>query len=259
MEKIVENKKKKNKFVGVIYILTNPSFPEYIKIGYASDIEQRLIKLNKSECIPFAFRLYAFYGVTTRFTDMKLHSMIDKINPNLRAIDNFNNKKRVREFYNMKVEDAYAILEAIAAINGFKENLIIVNQEGKIPVKNKKISNKSDNKKQIINDNNKINNNKQIRNRKNRINLPKMDWLIEQNIVKIGDEIFEIHHPEELAIIVDKENVKYKGNIMRFWQFGCKVTGRVSICCYKYMKIKGNNELLSTLRERRMRELGMIK
>ena len=27
---------------GVIYILTNPSFPEYVKIGYADDIEKRL-------------------------------------------------------------------------------------------------------------------------------------------------------------------------------------------------------------------------
>ena len=26
---------------GVIYILTNPSFPEYVKIGYADDIEKR--------------------------------------------------------------------------------------------------------------------------------------------------------------------------------------------------------------------------
>ena len=26
---------------GVIYILTNPSFPEYVKIGYADDIELR--------------------------------------------------------------------------------------------------------------------------------------------------------------------------------------------------------------------------
>ena len=27
---------------GVIYILTNPSFPDYVKIGYADDIEKRL-------------------------------------------------------------------------------------------------------------------------------------------------------------------------------------------------------------------------
>ena len=27
---------------GVIYILTNPSFPEYVKIGYADNIDKRL-------------------------------------------------------------------------------------------------------------------------------------------------------------------------------------------------------------------------
>ena len=32
--------------VGVIYILTNPSFPEYVKIGYADDIDKRLQQLN---------------------------------------------------------------------------------------------------------------------------------------------------------------------------------------------------------------------
>lgn len=46
---------------GVIYILTNPSFPEYVKIGYADDIDKRLQRLNRSECIPFAFRVYATY------------------------------------------------------------------------------------------------------------------------------------------------------------------------------------------------------
>lgn len=35
---------------GVIYILTNPSFPEYVKIGYADDIDKRLQQLNRSEC-----------------------------------------------------------------------------------------------------------------------------------------------------------------------------------------------------------------
>ena len=31
---------------GVIYMLTNPSFPEYVKIGYADDIDKRLLQLN---------------------------------------------------------------------------------------------------------------------------------------------------------------------------------------------------------------------
>lgn len=36
---------------GFIYILTNPSFKEYVKIGYADNVENRLKQLNNSECI----------------------------------------------------------------------------------------------------------------------------------------------------------------------------------------------------------------
>ena len=107
-----ENKK------GVIYILTNPSFPEYVKIGYADDVQKRLKQLNKSECVPFAFRIYAVYEVDSRLSDKKVHAIIDKLNPNLRSIEEFEGKPRVREFYAMEAEDAYLILEAIAEING---------------------------------------------------------------------------------------------------------------------------------------------
>lgn len=108
---------------GVIYILTNPSFPEYVKIGYADDIDKRLQQLNRSECIPFAFRVYATYEVNSRLSDLKIHSIIDKLNPNLRSIENFNGKQRVREFYAMPPEDAYSILEAIAEIHGCADKL----------------------------------------------------------------------------------------------------------------------------------------
>lgn len=111
---------------GVIYILTNPSFPEYVKIGYADDIDKRLKQLNRSECTPFAFRVYATYEVNSRLSDLKIHSIIDKLNPNLRSIENFNGQKRVREFYAMAPEDAYAILEAIAEIHGCTESLKLV-------------------------------------------------------------------------------------------------------------------------------------
>ena len=73
---------------GVIYLLTNPSFPEYVKIGYADDIDKRLQQLNRSECIPYAFRVYATYEVSSRLSDLKIHSIIDKLNPNLRSIEN---------------------------------------------------------------------------------------------------------------------------------------------------------------------------
>ena len=114
----------KNK--GCIYILTNPSFPKFVKIGYADDVYQRLNQLNRSECIPYAFRLYAYYEVSSRLTDLKLHNMIDRLNPNLRAIEDFNGKKRVREFYAMEAEEAYNILETIAELNGMQQNLHLV-------------------------------------------------------------------------------------------------------------------------------------
>ena len=109
--------------VGYIYILTNPSFKEYVKIGYADNVQKRLAQLNRSECIPFAFRVYATYEVNSRLSDTKLHEIIDWLNPNLRSVETFEGKERKREFYAMTPEDAYSILEAIAEINGYTNKL----------------------------------------------------------------------------------------------------------------------------------------
>ena len=115
---------------GVIYILTNPSFPEYVKIGYAKDIEQRLLQLNRSEPIPFAFRVYATYDVVTPLSDLILHDLIDGLNPDLRAIETFNGKKRTREFYEMTPEYAYNILSSIAKLSGTESRLKRIKPEG---------------------------------------------------------------------------------------------------------------------------------
>lgn len=111
---------------GVIYILTNPSFPKYVKIGYSDNVERRIDELNRSECIPFAFRLYAYYKVDNRLSDKKVHELIDGLNPNLRSVENINGKERKREFYAMPKEQAYNILKSIAEINNLEKNLILV-------------------------------------------------------------------------------------------------------------------------------------
>ena len=109
--------------MGYIYIMTNPSFEEYVKIGYAADVKQRLDDLNRSSAVPFAFRIYATYEVDSALSDKKLHSILDKLDPELRSKEEIDGKKRVREFYAMTPEDAYAILEAIAEINGYTHRL----------------------------------------------------------------------------------------------------------------------------------------
>lgn len=115
---------------GCIYILTNPSFPEYVKIGYASNLEKRLRQLNRSETVPFAFRVHAVYEVEQALTDLELHKLIDSLNPDLRSIETFDGKKRVKEFYAMSKEDAYNILECIAKISGTTDRLKKMKPEG---------------------------------------------------------------------------------------------------------------------------------
>lgn len=119
----------KDKF-GVIYILTNPSFPEYVKIGYADDLEKRLNKLNRSECIPYAFRVYAKYETPGRLNDVALHKLIDQLNPSLRSVDDFDGKHRIREFYAMSAEDAYDLLDCIAKISGTEDRLFRMQPDG---------------------------------------------------------------------------------------------------------------------------------
>lgn len=223
---------------GVIYILTNPSFPDYVKIGYADDVQKRLKELNRSECIPFAFRLYAYYKVPRRLTDMKLHQMIDKLNPNLRSIEEFDGKTRKREFYNMTPADAYSILETIAQITGSEESLVL-NEPSAKEAKDEEEA-------------------EEIRIKRTHVNLPKLDWMISQGLLKPGDKICVISHPEETATIIDGKHVEYHGEMMSANVFGCKVTGWKAIQIYSFAKLVGSDKTLGEMREEKMRELGLI-
>lgn len=108
---------------GVIYILTNPSFPQLVKIGYADNVEERVNILNRNPGLPYSFRIYATYDVNERLEDLKIHKIIDKLNPTLRCQEEVNGKARVREFFTMTAETAYQIFEAMAEISGTMDRL----------------------------------------------------------------------------------------------------------------------------------------
>ena len=211
---------------GVIYILTNPSFPEYVKIGYADDVKQRLTQLNRSECIPFAFRIYATYEVESRLSDKKVHSIIDRINPELRSIDNFNGRQRVREFYAMTPEDAYGILEAIAEINGLSDKLKKYEMT-ESESEDERLAQELDEE-----------NSERLSN-----------FSFSACGIEVGEEIEFYENPDEKAIVLDDKYVSYQGEKYSLTGLAKKLTGRkYNLSGPKYFKYKG--EWLNDIRHR---------
>ena len=100
-----------------IYIMTNPAFPNLIKIGYANNPEKRRLELSSHSGVPAEYEIYATAEVPTKLKDTKIHDIIQQLNPTLR----FNPK---REFFTMTPEDAFKLLKAIATIYG-KEELVV--------------------------------------------------------------------------------------------------------------------------------------
>lgn len=108
---------------GYVYILTNPSFPDYVKIGYADNVKERVDVLNSTECTPFAFRIFATMEVDARLKDKAVHKIIDRLAPDKRSVDNIDGKFRVREFYAMSPEFAFDLLCEIADVFGFRDRV----------------------------------------------------------------------------------------------------------------------------------------
>lgn len=100
---------------GFIYIMTNPALKDMVKIGYATDVEKRRKQLSTT-ALPYDYEVYATYETSGNLEDLKLHKMIDNLNPDLRVTAN-------KEFFIMTPQEAYELLEAIATISGTKDKL----------------------------------------------------------------------------------------------------------------------------------------
>ena len=215
-----------NENKGVIYILTNPSFPDYVKIGYADDIDKRLKQLNRSECIPFAFRVYATYEVDSRLSDLKFHTIIDKLNPDLRSIDEFNGQKRVREFYAMKPEEAYAILEAMAEIHDCKDNLKL-NVPSVVEAQEEQLAQEIDTESHEKAEN----------------------FSFSKCQIDIGEVIEYYNDPNIKCVVVSDRKVEYQGKEISLTAAAKLISGKkYSIAGPRFFKYKG--EWLNDIRQR---------
>ena len=100
---------------GYIYIMTNPCLQNMVKIGYATDVEERRKQLSTT-ALPYEYEVYATYKTSGKLEDKKLHKLIDNLNPDLRV-------SKSREFFVMSPSEAYELLEAIATISGLQNKL----------------------------------------------------------------------------------------------------------------------------------------
>lgn len=108
---------------GYIYIMTNPSFKEYVKIGWAANVEQRKKDLDASTAVPFSFKIYAtLEDKGAKRSDIYVHNLIGMLRPELRSVEKNESGKivRQREFFQMEAEEAYELLEQISGMTGGK-------------------------------------------------------------------------------------------------------------------------------------------
>lgn len=178
-------------YAGEIYILINPAFPKLVKIGYADNVPKRVKTLNSNSGLPDPYHVYATYKVKKRLEDLKLHKLIDSLDSDLRHTKN-------KEFYEMSPEKAYAILSAIAEING-DEDLLVLNpyhddyftkDEPKSKNKNDDKDDKSEKKKP----------------RKPPVNFAKCG-------IPVGAELVFIEDPSVVCTVYNDRKVQYNGKI----------------------------------------------
>lgn len=102
----------------IVYILTNPAMPGYVKIGLTSNLEQRLRSLdNTSTPLPFEC-FYACTVADSNFVERQLHD----------AFDDFRVRSN-REFYEIAPERVLAALKLAEIENVTPKNDIVETEE----------------------------------------------------------------------------------------------------------------------------------
>ncbi|MFW6298068.1 MAG: GIY-YIG nuclease family protein [Bacillota bacterium] len=105
----------------LIYLLSNPSIPEWVKIGRTNSIERRLKQLYNTS-VPLPFEVVETIKTETResseILEKSIHNIIDTLNPDLRK----NTEANKREFFKMSPEEGKQIFELVSNIIGIQPN-----------------------------------------------------------------------------------------------------------------------------------------
>lgn len=88
----------------IVYILINPSFPDWVKIGRCSDLDKRLKSLSNNTAVPLPFEcFYACKVDNGGEIEKKLHMIFDETRVSKR-----------REFFKVDPEKVVAIMQLVA-------------------------------------------------------------------------------------------------------------------------------------------------
>ena len=177
---------------GYIYIMTNPCLHDMVKIGYATDVEERRKQLSTT-ALPTDYEIYATYETPGKLEDKKLHKLIDNLNPDLRVSKN-------REFFIMAPEDAYSLLDAIATISGTRAKLQKV--ESKESIVNQDLSRNAPTQKHL----------------RPAINFTRCN-------IPIGAELKYVEDPNITVTVVSDRKVQYNDEITSLSALACRLKG----------------------------------
>ena len=156
----------------------------------------------------------------------QLHTIIDKLNPDLRSIDDFNGQKRIREFYAMKPEEAYAILEAMAEIHDCKDNLKLV-APSDVEAQEEQLAQEIDT---------------ESHEKAESFSFTKCQ-------ISVGEEIEYYDDPDIKCMVVGDRKVEYQGKEMSLTAAAKLISGKkYSIAGPRFFKYKG--EWLNDIRQR---------
>ena len=113
VKKVYELKETFNEYV---YLLSNESIPDWVKIGRTINIDKRVKELYNTS-VPLPFKLEDSVEVSSlndsRILERSIHSIIDTINPSLRK----DTEASKREFFKMTVGEAKRVFELVRLIN----------------------------------------------------------------------------------------------------------------------------------------------
>lgn len=107
--------KEDNHIPNYVYLLSNPSIPDWVKIGRTKSIDNRLNQLyNTSVPLPFNLEKYIETHSSNKslIVEQSIHSIIDTINPSLRK----DTLAYRREFFKLTVDQGLKVFDLVEKV-----------------------------------------------------------------------------------------------------------------------------------------------